>query len=872
MKKDKYINQKKHSNFLLYSTSFGIVFLLLWIFFYSASYAPFGENSMACSDADIQYLDFFAYLKDVLVGKNEIGYTFSKELGGTNIGTYSYYLASPLNWLVLFFPKTELHTFLNLLVSLKLGLSASFFAYFLRNRFSDGLRVHYIVCLSVAYALMQYNIAQASNIMWLDGVYILPLILLGVYRLVSKNNICLLSVSVGFAIIFSWYSAGIDCLFAIVWFFFELFFNEETGLNLRKTIRGFLGKLIRFGSSMLLGVILSAGLFLPTIMAMRDSSEGTFDWTLIRNEFIGDPVSTIQNYTLGATSSQGSAALFCGCFALIGCICFFFSKKEAFKRKLTGGGMLTISVLIFYWKPFVVLFSLFKSVESYWYRYSYVSIFFIIFLAACFLEKAGKEEKREISHLPLKCALGFSALLCILNYLNPLWGKKYVYVTVCLLILISLLLEWDFLSKWEGKRFILKSSYVLATIVFLDMFLNVIVLTKNYRSSDSERFKQYTSEMSEQIKKIQDYDSGYYRISQTSTRNMGETGLTAYYNNAVAYNYMSNTEYTSAPDGRQTDFLDRLGYRCEGANMQIVNTSIVGADALLSVKYVLSAYPINGLEPVEELGVYNGKTVYQNPYCLPMAFTYQSSDAMEEEYQNPFEYQNQLYSSLIGKETELYEKVAYDRKQKDNTVTYTLEIPEGNFALYGNLPWNSTMNASICIDDSSFSYAVWLSPSVFYIPFDSEKEEQTVVLTAENLDLKEEQFYVLDLDELKRISEILAQGEVENLTLENGAVSCSVEADGDETLFLSVPYHSGWNIQVNGEKIEPKLFGDCLISIPLKSGGNEIEMVYHVPMLKVGILVSIFGIIILVAPAGYQRVKHVVKNRQEDKSEKHEVD
>ena len=49
-------------------------------------------------------------------------------------------------------------------------------------------------------------------------------------------------------------------------------------------------------------------------------------------------------------------------------------------------------------------------------------------------------------------------------------------------------------------------------------------------------------------------------------------------------------------------------------------------------------------------------------------------------------------------------------------------------------------------------------------------------------------------------------------------------------------------------------------------------MVYHVPMLKVGILVSIFGIIILVAPAGYQRVKHVVKNRQEDKREKHEVD
>lgn len=458
-KQNNYIKTRGYENLLLYGASFGIVVLLIWIFFYFASYAPFGNNSTAWNDADIQYLDFFAYFKDVLSGRNEIGYTFSKELGGTNIGTYSYYLASPLNWLVILFPKTQLHTFFNLLVSLKLGLSAAFCAFFIKNRFSEKLRSHYIVSLSIGYALMQYNITQASNIMWLDGVYMLPLILLGVYYLVNKDNIYFLSITVGLAIIFNWYSAGIDCLFAIVWFLFELFFTDEERVDRKKMVKAYSKKLIRFGIAMILGLMLSAVLFLPTISAMRDSGEGTFDLSIIRNEFIGDVVSTVQNYTLGATSSYGSVALFCGCFALISCICFFFSKKEHARKKFVGGCMLAFSISIYYWKPFVVLFSLLKSVESYWYRYSYVSIFAIIFFAACFLEKADRGEEKEFLHLPVKCALGFIGILLILNYVHPVWEKKYVYVTSAFFMIIAFLLEWNLLSRQE-KNPVFQNAHV----------------------------------------------------------------------------------------------------------------------------------------------------------------------------------------------------------------------------------------------------------------------------------------------------------------------------------------------------------------------------------------------------------------------------
>lgn len=170
-----------------------VTFAIIWFLYLCTGYAPFGKHSLASMDAHIQYLDFFAYLKDVLSGENSICYTFSKTLGGNNIGLFSYYLASPFNLIILFFDKSDLVSFFNLIVSLKLTLAAITCSVFLNLRFKDikeSTLEHsvFIAILAVSYALCQYSIAQSSNIMWLDGVYMLPLILLGVYNLVTGKS------------------------------------------------------------------------------------------------------------------------------------------------------------------------------------------------------------------------------------------------------------------------------------------------------------------------------------------------------------------------------------------------------------------------------------------------------------------------------------------------------------------------------------------------------------------------------------------------------------------------------------------------------------------------------------------------------------
>ena len=89
----------------IYFSAFGLTFAVLLILFITCGYAPFGNKSLAVDDASIQYLDFYAYFKDVLAQKNSIFYTFGKTLGGTNIAVFSYYLSSPFMLLSVFFQK-----------------------------------------------------------------------------------------------------------------------------------------------------------------------------------------------------------------------------------------------------------------------------------------------------------------------------------------------------------------------------------------------------------------------------------------------------------------------------------------------------------------------------------------------------------------------------------------------------------------------------------------------------------------------------------------------------------------------------------------------------------------------------------------------
>ena len=346
--------------------------LILWI----NGCAPFSEgNSLAINDASIQYLDFHKYWKNVLDGNDSIEYSFGKTLGGSAIAVFSYYLASPFSLLVHLFDPEDFNVFFDLAVALKISLAASFMCLFLLFRY-ERLKSMMALCLGLSYGIMQYNISQASNIMWLDGAYMLPLIFLSTYQMLRNGTSLLLVVSAALSILFNWYTGCINCLFSALYFLYEF-----VAMGKHAGFVGFLKAGIVFGSHLLFSVALSSFLFFPSLASLSTGGRGNVQLNSLSFSFLGNPLTAISCLAIGCTSSRGSVSLYCGVLPVVGLLGLFLSNAVSRKEKIVTFLSLMALLLIFYWGPLFWLFSLLVDVSSFYSRYSYGGIFFIILFA-----------------------------------------------------------------------------------------------------------------------------------------------------------------------------------------------------------------------------------------------------------------------------------------------------------------------------------------------------------------------------------------------------------------------------------------------------------------------------------------------------------
>ena len=208
---------------LISGISFLSVIIIILIVFAVFGMAPFGNHGLLYRDGEIQMVDLFCWYKDVLTGKSSVGYTFTKSLGGSNFSVFTYYLASPLSLLVVFFNKSDVPLFINVLFILKAAVAALFMGIYLTYRFEPDTKSKYFVSviLSVSYALNPFFITQSSNTMWLDGAYMLPLMIMDAEKIAQGRKSYILPVTTALALCFNWYSGIIYLMFCCFWFLFE---------------------------------------------------------------------------------------------------------------------------------------------------------------------------------------------------------------------------------------------------------------------------------------------------------------------------------------------------------------------------------------------------------------------------------------------------------------------------------------------------------------------------------------------------------------------------------------------------------------------------------------------------------------------------
>ena len=864
---------------------------IYWLVMLLGDYVPFGINTPAVTDAKLQYLDLFAYYRDVLTGQNSAVYTFSNTLGGGAAAIWAYYLASPFNLLVLLFEKDRMNLFLEVLITVKLSAASAAFAWFIGRRFRGRVRGGMTLLLSVSYGLMQYMTAQGSNVMWLDGVILLPFIVLGIHNAVSSRKFRLreLAVPAALSVLANWYTGGINYLFSTVWFLYEVLRgrgtadagrgpDERNGSGARRTSSA-AGKYL---AGMGTGLLLAAVLFLPNVIALREGKAGSWNpfayaWPL---GLRGNPLSVIRSYRIGEMSDISRASFFSGTLAAFGTAAYFYSDRVRAREKLAILVPGLTAWLACFWYPLFYVFSLFMRNTSYWYRFGYLGCFVLLYCAAYWCgslpRKGGFRSRKRWAVIPK--AGGTCLVLVLLSQkVWPQGGIGSTRAAIFMLLAVTVFMGYLYapdraLKVLEAPGSIAKHRKILAVLLVAlglwEAFLETRAILNIYHTDTAQEYAAYSREAQAQIEALREYDrAGFYRVSQTAARITNIDGLTGAYLDAMAYRYASISGYTSCPENIQIEFLDRLGYRKEYDSFNIVNTSFLPADSLLGVRYILSPYKVPGLIEVPELGSHNTKAVYANPYALPMALLPDSIGRSPEETEegDPFAFTEALYSSLSGEKANLWIRAEKEKSYERGITTWKLKVParEGaGYCLYGNLPWlfeadyddpkwwdDAQEQGRLTVADGwAFGYGGWLSPSVFYIPVSEDGTAQITLETDGEPQLRDEQFYALDLERFGQLTAKIREkigAAVRDLLISNGKISCTVSAQEGQKLVLGVPASKGWSARVNGQKARIEDFEGCLAQIPLVPGENHIKMQYRVPGLGAGILLSAAGLGIL---------------------------
>ena len=117
------MKQRRSRRRILLLSFFVPLFALLCLFVQRGIF-PFGEESFLRTDLYHQYAPFFSEFQYKLQHGGSLLYSWDIGLGVNFTAIYAYYLASPLNWFVVLFPKRYVIEFVTLLIVIKTALSS----------------------------------------------------------------------------------------------------------------------------------------------------------------------------------------------------------------------------------------------------------------------------------------------------------------------------------------------------------------------------------------------------------------------------------------------------------------------------------------------------------------------------------------------------------------------------------------------------------------------------------------------------------------------------------------------------------------------------------------------------------------------------
>ncbi|MHC5228989.1 YfhO family protein [Enterococcus sp. LJL99] len=808
-------------------------------------------HTLLASDAYSQYSNFYANFGQVLKGNGSIFYSWNGSLGLNYWAFLSYYLGGIFPPLVVFFNQQQIPEFLYCLTLLKIGCLGLSFGIFSLHTFKLPKWAQLI--LATSYALMSYVVAFSEILMWFDGLIYLPLIILGINRLLEKKKPMLLFISYFLLFISNYYIAFMVGLFSFFYAIVRVMMNKKS--YLKQLPMYLITSLLAGGASMVM--------ILPMVLDLRNNGESLSEVSSFFTAATG-PFDLVIKNMIGVYDSTKYGSIpfiYVGLLPLIFCLFYFVTIKVSLKDKLSYGSLFLLLIISFYIEPFNLLWQGFHSPNMFLFRFSFLFSFLVVMLAGYGLEKFERSDFDCLTTIVLSI-MGLVTVIYVLTR-----KEAYDYLTgVSFILTLLFLLAYLFFFYFYQKRMIPSKGMVglILILISLECGLNtygiVEGISEEWHYPSREVYDASAEDIETLVQQTKEANDFFYRLENNDRKSL---------NDSFRFDYNGLAMFSSVRNRHSSIYLDALGYRSTGTNLNIsYNNNTLLMEPIIGMKYNLSKQPVNKFG-YKEVGRSGEFYLYENAYTMPLGIL--TDDFIYEE--DAVQTQATLLNHLAGtnenffsfKEMkQLSQKNIKESQEKINTTTvvtyepekwqepmeieWEAEIPAGKQAYISIYPTDyillgktqltlevngqkikSGMNAT----GQYYSLGYFDKPTTltFKTIFSGLGEKNSVEMVAPDLAL-------LDTDKYTKSYKKLAKKGVELVT-DGRKVSGKVDLQEDQVLLTSIPYDRGWTAYVDGKKVTMPIFKEAFLTLPLTKGKHEVKFVFLPEGFKMGIMLSL---------------------------------
>lgn len=810
----------KNNIYVLYTLSISILIIL--VFFYINNITPFGSKDFTVIDFYHQYFPMTSELINRILNSKTLLFSFNGSL--PFIRNLYNYLSSPFNILLLPF-KDNLSTGFSLLIAIKAVLASTTICYYLTKNIKNSILS---IPISISYGFSSYYIAYHWNIMWLDGMIFLPLIILGLEKIIKENKSLLYIITLSISIFSNYYIGYMICIFTFIYFQFYYL------LNYKFNIKDFL---IKFKNYILYSII-SIGIIsivvipiyfsLSSISATKDTFPSIFETEfniinfILNNFSLSKPTALIsENIPLPNTSSS---------LLIFILIPLFFINKNINKKEKILYALLLLTLFLCMHNTFInFIWHGFHFPNDLPYRQSFIYIFITIIIAYKSLINI-----KYINSKKLLITLTVFILLIILSKIikfDNLQNKVLIINTILLIIYFAILI-----INIKNKKY---TQFALITIVAIETCISCVYNIKpDHNGKDLDNsIKNY-----QYIKNILPQENEFYRIEKIKHDTYNDPALNNYYGISV----FSSMTYEDISKLQR-----KLGNGSNNINSYYYNLQTPIYNSMFNIKYLVGKfnynknfYKENKNEGIKEYkyplsiaykvnnNIKNWDTSSNNPFTVQESFIKESTG-----FDNMFNKLNINFKDIVPEITNngyfINSRICSINLENDRNGDVYLYIDSNNLS-------------SILVNGESYFIAT-NEPYIINLGYFSKYDDINVTMYFSYGDTSYNEFniyaYSFNENNFKKAYNSLNDEILNISSFKENHIKGYINLKESGVIFTSIPYDNSWKIKVDNKYIDFYKIGESYIGFNLNEGYHNIEFIYKTKGLKTGAIISTISLI-----------------------------